>query len=87
MFYPHPISQVCTDNTTSSEIDNYTIKQQQSRAMNMRFFGFVTKKPKKNSLHGKQDIKTLQTIKKEHHSTKYCHRLRTIYLPIDKTPW
>ena len=44
MGHPHPITQVCTDNTTAAGIVNGTIKQQLSRAMNMRYFWICDQK-------------------------------------------
>ena len=43
MGHPQLIAQVCTDNNTADAIAKDKIKQHQSRAMNIRYFGFVTK--------------------------------------------
>ena len=45
MVQTHPTTQVCTYNPTASGIVNGIAKKQQSRAMNIRYFGLLTKKP------------------------------------------
>ena len=63
MIHTHTIPQLCTDNTTASGIENGTIKKQQSRAINIHYFGICDQQIlKKNSLHENQDSKILQDI-------------------------
>ena len=59
----HPITQVCTDNITTTGVANYKMKQQPSRAMNMWYFLIRNQKPLKTfSFHGNQYKKILQSI-------------------------
>ena len=85
MGHTQSITQVCTDNTTAAGISNDTIKQQQLRAINMRYFWIRDQKTKQNLIAWKARQENLSDYFTKHHSVKHHQRVRPIYLHTDKT--
>ena len=88
MVHPHPITKVCTGNKTASEISNNTIKQQRSRATNMRYFCIRDQKTLKHFLiawkAGQENIADYFT---NNNNANHHKRVCTIYIHTDKTQW
>ena len=87
MVQPQPITQVCKDNTAASIIENNTIKQQQSRATNMRYFLIFDPKTLKFSHCKKAGQENLAGYFTKNHSAKHHKCVRPIYIQKDKTLW
>ena len=87
MIHPQTSAKLFMDNTTSSVIVNDTIKQQKSRAMNMRYFWICDPKTFKNFFiawkSGQENIEDYFT---KHHHVKHHKRVRPIYIQTEKTP-
>ena len=82
MVHPQPITQLCTYSTTANVPTNDTIKQQQSRTMNMCYFWIRDQNIFKNFLiawkSGQENIAYYFT---KHHSVKHHKGGGVLYIP------
>ena len=87
MGHKQPPTPIHTDNTTASGIVHGTIKQQRSRAMNMRYFWTVQKQKDKTidvSWHpGKENLGDYVT---KHHPSNIHRHVRPLYLHTATSP-
>ena len=87
MGHKQPPTPLHTDNTTAANIVQGTIKQQRSRAMNMRYFWTVQKQKDKTidvSWHpGKENLGDYVT---KHHDAHTHRTLRPLYLHTTTSP-
>jgi predicted transposase YdaD len=81
MGYPQPVTPIQTDNSTVCSFANDTIKQQRSRAIDMRFY-WVRDRVKQGHFHiywgpGQFNLADYYT---KHHAAAHHQRMRPIYL-------
>jgi hypothetical protein len=87
MGYPQPATSVQTDNSTACGIANDNIKQQRSRAIDMRFY-WVRDRVRQGQFHihwklGKGNLADYYT---KHHSAAHHQQVRPLYLHIPDQP-
>ena len=87
MGHPQPTTDIWVDNTTTFGIANYTVKQQRSRAMNMRYFWVIGKFDTKHfrvrwapGLHNLADCFT------KHHTAAHHLKVRLYYVHMANSP-
>ena len=87
MGHKQPPTPIHTDNTTAASIVHGTIKQQRSRAMNMRYFWTLQKQKDKTinvSWHpGKENLGDYVT---KHHPPNIHRHVRPLYLHMSTSP-
>jgi hypothetical protein len=84
MGYTQPVTPIQTDNSTACSFANDTIKQQRSRAIDMRFY-WVRDRVKQGHFYiywgpGKFNLADYYT---KHHAAAHHQRMRLIYLHSD----
>jgi hypothetical protein len=86
MGYPQPPTLVQTDNSTACSIANDNIKQQQSRAIDMRFY-WVRDRVRQGQfhIHWKPEKVNLANYYTKHHSAAHHQQVRHLYLHPEST--
>jgi Reverse transcriptase (RNA-dependent DNA polymerase) len=84
MGYPQPATPVQTDNSTTCGIANDNIKQQRSRAIDMRFY-WVRDRVRQGqfNIHWKPGKVNLADYYTKHHSAAHHQQVRPLYLHMD----
>jgi hypothetical protein len=81
MGYPQPPTPVQTDNSTACGIANDNIKQQQSRAIDMRFYWIRDRVQQKQfNIYWAPGKRNLADYYTKHHSAAHHQQMRPLYL-------
>ena len=85
--HTQPPTPIHTDNTTETGIIHKTIKQQQPRAMNLRYFLTISKQYDKTiDVSWQPGRENLAEYSSKHHHPTIHHNLRPTYLHMPNSP-
>jgi hypothetical protein len=86
MGYPQPATPLQTDNSTACGITNNNIKQQRSRAIDMRFY-WVRDQVRQGqfNIHWKPGKVNLANCYTKHHSATHHQKVHPLYLHMDSS--
>ena len=81
MGHPQPPTPIVVDNSTAAGIANKTVKQRQSKAMDMRFYWVQDRIEQKQFLvYWRQGAENLADYFTKHHPARYHVQMRPVYL-------
>jgi hypothetical protein len=79
--HPQPPTPMKTDNSTASGIDNNTLKQRKSRAMDMRFYWICNRvKQSQFIIYWQPGTKNLADYFTKHHPASHHRKIRDSFL-------
>ena len=85
--HPQPATPLCTDNSTANGIINSTIKQNRSKAIDMRFYWLRDRTNQGQfNVYWAPGATNLADYPTKHHSGSHHRRVRPIYVHTDTSP-
>ena len=87
MGHKQPTTPIHTDNKTAAGIANSTVKRQQSRAMDMRYFWIVDQVDQKNfDVRWHPGTENLADYPTKHHTARIHRHVRPYYVHMKTSP-